>query len=958
MRWIYKFPLRIRSLFRKKRVEEDLNEELRFHLEKLIEQNIASGMTPKEARYAALREFGGMEQLKEECRDTWGVRMISELGQDLRYGLRQLRRNPGFTTVAVLTLALGIGANTAIFSLIDAVMLRSLPVNDPSHLVVLNWSARNQMRGTINSSSFGDCNESLTDANSSGCSFPYPFFQLLHAEKGLFSGIAAFAGPAQLVLGGNGPAKMASGEIVSGDYFSTLGVKAAVGRTLGPGDDDPSAAPAVVLSYAFWQSAFGGDRSAVGRTILLNSVPFTIAGVAEQSFTNLAPGKTQDFWLTIAIAPRLNINWVSRGQSFRDWWLVILGRLKPGVTLQKAQAATALTFRNEMLHGSEPVWKASDNPGIELVPAQQGLTGLRGFFSAPLYVLMFVVGLILLIVCANVAGLLLSRAAGRQTEMAVRLAVGAGRRRIVRQLLTESVLLSLAGGALGVLFAYWGVRLIVSLVSASMLGSFPFVVVPDWRVLVFIVSICIFTGIVFGLAPAFRSARLILTPALKGSSGMFWLGGKRAGGLIHLGKSLVVVQVVLSVVVLIGAGLLVRTLRNLREVNPGFDTQNLLLFGIDPTLENYKPAQVQNFYRELQERLAAMPGVTSASYSFPALLSGSLVITGYHLDGQPDKKSVPADRLTIGTDFLSTMHIPLIGGRAFTDEDFQQAAEAASAEETAHKAAQSKTPGLGGAISPAVASPVSALVNHAFALKYFPGQNPLGMRLLEPINPDMSGKTAPQIVPRRSWVIVGIVGDTKYSNLRRAIHPTVYVPITGGGARFELRTAGNPIALIPAVRHAVELINKNLPLFRVQTQSQVIDGLLVPERVIARVSSLFGLLALLLACIGLYGLLSYETARRRPEIGIRMALGAEKNEILRMVIGQGLKLALIGVGIGLAGSFALTRFLSSLLYGVKPTDLITFIAVSLILIAVALVACYVPARRAAKVDPMVALRYE
>jgi predicted permease len=950
---------RLRALLRRNSMESELDAELRSHIDRQAEKYVQAGMSPEDAARRARLEFGGVEQVKEECRDGWGVRFISELIQDLRYGMRQLCRNPGFTAVAVMTLALGIGANTAIFSLIDAVMLRSIPVRDPSGLVVLRWRAHHQRRGSIDSSSYGDRdNGEPRDASASGCTFPYPSFLTFQSEKDVFSGITAFSGPAQLVLGGNGPAKMARGEIVSGDYFSALGVKAAVGRTLGPGDDTPSASPAVVLSYTFWQSAFGGDRSAVGRTILLNSVPFTIAGVAEQSFTNLAPGKTQDFWLTIAMSQRLNIDWVSRSQSLRDWWLVILGRLKPGIALQKAQAAAGLAFRNEMLRGAKPLWKTSDNARLEIIPAEQELTGLRGFFSTPLYVLMFVVGLILLIACANVAGLLLSRAAGRQTEMAVRLAVGAGRRRIVRQLLTESVLLALAGGALGVLFAYWGVQLIVSLVSKSLFGPFPFVVAPDWRVLVFTASICLATGIFFGLAPALRCAMLDLTLALKENAATSWLGGTRGRGRVHLGKSLVVVQVVLSVIVLVGAGLLARTLQNLQDVNPGFDTRNLLLFGIDPTLENYKPAQVQSFYRELQERLAALPGVASASYSFPALLNGSLMATGFHLEGQPEKKSEPSDSMRIGPGFLSTMRIPLIGGRTFTEEDFEQAAEAEVAEKQAGEEAKSNKTHAATQSPVATVPPVAALVNQTFARKYFPGENPLGKRLMEPTSSDGSGEASGPKPPKRNWVIVGIVGDTKYNNLRREIHPTVYLPMTGGGAHFELRTAGDPTGLIASVRHTVEELNKNLPLSHVQTQSQSIDDLLVEEMVIARLSSLFGFLALLLACIGLYGLLSYEMARRRREIGIRIALGTEKRDILRMVIGQGLKLTLIGVVIGLAGALALTRFLSSLLFGVTPTDPLTFIAVSLILVAVALLACYIPARRASKVDPMVALRYE
>src|SRR5690348_2108741 len=819
--------IRLRGLFRRQQREADLERELRGHLDLEAEDQREAGLPLEEAAYAARRALGNTALIKEDVRSSWGFQWLETLLQDLRYGLRQLRRNPGFTAVAVLTLALGIGANTAIFSLINAVMLRSLPVQDPPGLVVFRWSAQHERRGPINSSSFRDCdNGGEEGAIASGCTFPNSLLHTFQSEAAAFSGITAFAGPADLVLGGNGPATIARGEMVSGDYFSTLGVKAAVGRTLRPEDANRSAAPGVVVSYAFWQSGFSGDRSAVGRTIVLNSAPFTIAGVAERSFTNLAPGKTQDLWLPLAVAPRLHIDWAADIQRLRSWRVVLLGRLAHGISIQKAQAAADLAFRNEVLHGSEPVWKASDNPKVELVPAQQGLTGLRGFFSTPLYVLMFVVGLILLIACANVAGLLLSRAAGRQTEMAVRLAVGAGRRRIVRQLLTESVLLSLAGGAVGVLFAYWGVRLIVSLFSSGMFRSFPFVVTPDWRVLAFTASICLFTGVVFGLAPAFRSSRLDVTPALKANACSSSLRGRGRGGLLHLGKSLVVVQVVLSVVVLMGAGLLVRTLQNLRDINPGFDTRNLLLFESDPTLEKFNTAQLQSYYRELQQRLAALPGVISASYSHPALLSGNLTGTDFHLEGQPEKANVPADKLGIGPHFLSTMRIPLIGGRSFTDEDFQQAAQAAEAEEKA-AGAQSKTLQPRGPAPAIVAPPVAALVNQTFARKYFPGQNPLGKRLLAPLPSEEGGQLSSRKAPRRSWVIVGIVGDTRYENLRREIQPTVFLPVAGGGVHFELRTAGDPAALVPSVRRTVELMNQNLPFFHVQTQTQSVDDLLV-----------------------------------------------------------------------------------------------------------------------------------
>jgi predicted permease len=883
--------------------------------------------------------------------------MMGTLAQDVKYGMRMLAKNPGFTAVAVLTLALGIGANTAIFSLMDAVFLRSLPVRNPSQLVVLRWTAhKTPSNGDLESSSFGDCEFGGEDENPTGCSFPYPYFEQVESQKDLFSGVAAFAGPPRLVLTGNGAARTAEGELVSGDFFSTLGVGAAVGRTLGPEDDSLTASPAIVLSYDFWQSAFGGDRSAVGRTIQLNAVPFMIVGVVDQSFTHLAPGKTQDLFVPLSMVERLNIPWGQKWRTLNNWWLVVVARLKPGVRLEKAQAAASLLFRNQMVHGEKPLSKEADDPAIVLVPAQSGLTGERSSFSTPLYVLMSAVGLILLIACANVGGLVLSRAAARQKELAVRQALGAGRRRIVRQLLTESVTLSLAGGALGVILAFWGVQALMVLILSNTDRPFPFVVEPDWRILTFTILISVVTGILFGLAPAFRSSRIDLSPTLKENAPTLPAGEMHGGRRFHLGNALVVVQVALSTIVLIGAGLLVRTLQNLHKVNPGFDTRNVLFFGIDPTLQKYKDSQIQSLYRNLQLQLAALPGVISATYSAFPLLNGYLWTSQIHVEGQPEKAKDDVDMLSAGTDFFKTMRIPLVGGRTFTTEDFQQAEEAAAADK--------KESGKPGAPAPsshqqaAVGPPIPIIVNQTFVQKFFPKQNPLGKRLTEGGNSGATGDSTVGKPKSKSWEIIGVVGDTKVNSLRREIQPMVFVPVTGGGAYFELRTATNPSSFIPAVRNIVNQADKNLPLFQVRTQTERIEELLTQERVVARLSSFFGILAMLLACIGLYGLLSYEVARRTREIGIRMALGAERLDVTRLIMVRGFWLTLVGVLVGVAGGLALTRVMTSLLFGVKPADLPTYLAVTLLLGAVALAASYIPARRATQVDPMVALRYE
>ncbi|HEV2497948.1 MAG TPA: ABC transporter permease [Terriglobia bacterium] len=935
----------LKMLFwRRKRTQADFSEELQAHLALEADRLREEGVSEEEASTMAQRNLGNITQTKERFYESHRWLWLDTLLQDLRFGLRQLRRNPGFTAVAVITLALGIGANTAIFSLIDALMLRSMPVRNPAQLVVLRWSGH-KSPGFYGYSSFGDCSTNMRTAGASGCSFSFPFFEKLQAKNAGFSSLTAFAGPAELDLSGNGPASIARGEFVSGDYFSTLGVRSAVGRTIIPADDFPGASPVVVLSYAYWQKAFGGERSAVGRTINLNNVPFTIVGVASRSFTRLSPGKMQDFWLPIAMLPRLGIPWAQDIHKPTSWWVVIVGRLKPGVSRARAQAAANLLFRNELLHGAKPLSKPADSVALTLVPAQKGLSGIRGQFSTQLYVLMFAVGFILLITCANVAGLLLARAAARTKEMAVRLAIGAGRARIWRQLLTESLLLSLTGGALGVVFAYWGVRVITGLISTH--NSPTFRVAPDGRILVFTIAISLITGILFGLAPALRSTHLDLTPALKESASSTPGSRTPRSHKISFGDTLVVLQVGLSIVVLAGAGLLVRTLENLRTVNPGFDTHNILLFGLDPTLAGYKDTQIQSLYRNLQEQLAAIPGVISVSYSSDALLSGSLWTTGRHLVGMPEKKSLQVDALTTGPGFFRTLRIPLLEGRAFTSADFEQAAKAKAASNPAGQSTSSK-------VQPARATaPIPVLVNTAFVRTDLHNKNPLGKLLAKNTGPWDAGKP-----PEPDWEIIGVVGDTRYSSLRREVHPAVFIPQVGGGARFEMRTAGNPKALISAVRSAVKRVNSRLPLFDISTQSQTIDDLLMRERLVARLGTFFGALALLLACIGLYGLLAYEVVRRTHELGIRVALGAQKKDVLRHVLGRGMILALVGAAIGIGAALGLNRFLTSLLYNVKATDPLTFAAVSLILLGVALLACYIPAQRATKVDPMVALRHE
>jgi len=1021
---------------RGKRMLQELDTDIREHIERETQDNIDRGMPPEQARHAAMRKFGNVTRVKEEAREVWTVVWLERLWQDLRYGLRMLRKSPGFTAVAVLTLALGIGANTAIFSLIEAVMLRSLPVEKPSELVVLRWNARKAPRihGYMSS---GDCPSDLRSANPSGCSFSEPMFRELR-NTNQFAGVAAFANAGPLSLTGNGPASMINGQLVSGDFFTTMGVKAAAGRVLEMSDDSPTAAPVAVLNYGFWQGAFGGARDVVGKTMELNGVAFTIAGVAEQRFTGITPGSDYDVWLPLSAGPRTgDIRfWNNRKNNVSNWWLTIVGRIKKETPLGQARAAVSGVFRNEMLYGSVPLFdegggmfgpprspggggpsrsqmiiggpgpvpagpgpgadtagagpgmggprrmqgaasggpkggvtvqgampapsgsqrpamsegpsaaptkmaqgqtpaeaaprtlsRPDDEPTITLVNAQTGLTGSRSRFENPLYVLMSAVAIILLIACSNVAGLMLARSAARQKEMALRLALGAGRTRILRQLLTESMMLAAMGGILGIAFASWGAHAILSFVSSNQPRPLAFAAGLDLRVLGFTAAVSLFTGILFGLAPAFRVTRVDMTPALKegfSASAKIAHSGRRR---FSVGNALVVVQVALAIVVLVGAGLMVRTLQNLRSVDLGFDSHNVVLFGVDPMLAGYKDAQIDSFYRDLQGRLAETPGVKSASYSMVPLLSGAMMMTSFHWPGTPQDRESDADILQIGPDFFGTMHIPFVAGRGFSSADYEIAA--------------GKPPSV----------PTPVIVNQVFVAKFLGKENPLGKRFGE-----SAGSEDEPASP--GYEIVGVVRDTKYSDLRREINPMLYVPQSGRWATFEVRTAGDPQALVPVIRRTVAQINPHLPLRDVTTESLQIDRLLFQERLVARLSSFLGLLALTLACIGLYGLLAYEVARRTREVGIRTALGAQRKDVMRLVVKQGLLLATVGAVVGIGVAIGVTRYLKAMLYNVRADDPVTIVAVGALLVLVALAACFIPARRATSVDPVVALRYE
>jgi predicted permease len=918
------------KIFRRKRTTTDFSEEIQAHINLEIERLREQGLSEEAAQAAAYRQFGSARRARETFYESHRWLFWDHLVQDVRFGLRTLRKSPGFTTVAILTLALGIGANTAVFSVINFTMLRALPVRDPGQLFLLRWHAKGPDRafGIYEANCLANPAAS-THANATWCSFSYPMYQQIEAQQAAFSEVAAFAPRAMLHIRANDSQALARATLVSGNYFSLLGVAAAVGRVIDRSDDSYAAAPVVVLSYKFWQREFRSDPRVVGTIIPIENSTATIVGVASPSFVGLDPGMRVDAWIPFSAQTAIGGANTFDENDPHQVWVQILARSRKGIGADQAASAASVIFARTAV--AQDIFKENDEPRIELVGLSRGLITLRRMYSQQLFLLMGAVGLILLLACANIGGLALARTDARRKEIAVRLALGASRRRVIRQLLIENLVLALAGGTAAIAVAYWCARgLAFELVTRSSFGhSTELRPQVDAHVLGFAFLAATVAGLLFGVSPALRETRVDLAPTLKSAGANS--GGLSGGRRFGLGGGLVVAQVTLTVVLLAGAGLLVRTLVALETQKLGFDADNVLLFQVEREWEPHQPEtlsgpEIQAVHDELPQRLAALPGVISATYSMTPLVGGWSSRSLYALPGAPRESAVDSRDLDVGPNFFSTMHIPLIAGRDFAAQDFNY---------------------CGYAHCDTKGAPSPVIINRALERALFGNANPLGGEFL---NPDDKSK--------RLLQVVGVVEDTQYYDLRAGVLPVCYGTLNYSYGYFELRTAVDPVSLIPAVREALKSASSHVVAETFQTQKESIAETYSQEQLLAWLSGLFAVGALALACIGIYGLLAYEVGRRTPEIGLRVALGAKPRDISRLVVGRGILLAVVGLLLGSALALAITRFLNSLLFGVRPTDPATLIGVAVLLLAVALGAMYIPARRAMRVDPMIALRYE
>ncbi len=875
--------------------DEELEAEIQHHLDEAIRERMARGETAEQARANARREFGNVGLVKEVTREMWGWASWERFTQDLRFGLRLLRKHSVFTLIAVLSLAFGIGANTAIFTIVDQLLVRALPVPTPEQLVkVLE-------RGML-----GD--KIITNS-----SLSYPLYADYRDQNSVFAGLAGYSDLA-LSLSDGGQSERLSGLIVTGNYFEVLGVTSALGRTFLPEEDrTPGTHPVVVLSHGFWKRRFGGDPSIIGKNLALNGGSYTVIGVTPPEFTGIERGANPALFVPIMMQPQAMSRYGDALDKRTFSWLEIFGRLRSGVTPTQAQ-----TEMTTLAAGFAEAYPENAFPEIVLEDSSKGEGALiETQLSTPLLLLMFTVALVLLIACANISNLLLARATARRKEIAVRLTVGASRLRLIRQLLTESLLLSFIGGLLGLLFAYWLSDALTAFQPPRLGTAIP--VRMDWRVLGFSALLTISTGVIFGLAPALQATRTDLVAAMKDQNASLGQGKQR----FTMRNLLVITQVALSLVVLVCAGLCLKSLYRLQAVDTGFEPSRIFVLGVDLGMGGYEKESGGQFYEQLSERISGLPGIEATTLGRVIPLSGrgmriSLGIEGY--TPAPDEV-LNFDLNVVGANYFTTLKMPLVSGRDFTAQDNYAAKKV-------------------------------VVINETAARTYWGEQNPVGRNII--FGSEARGD-------REAVEIVGVVKDSKYRTITERPAAMMFLPAAQNyfpDLALHVRTTTDAQAIIAAVRNIVKELDANLPVYNVRTLEQQKNDSLYAERMVATFLIAFGILGLLLAIMGIYGVMSYSVSQRTREIGIRMALGAQTEMVLRLVLRQGFGLVVVGLGIGLCATVAATRLLEGFLYGVSTTDLWTYLGVCGLLAGVALIACFLPARRAAKVDPMIALRYE
>jgi predicted permease len=899
-----------------------IDEELRFHLDSRTADLIAQGISPTEAARQARLEQGTTNTHRAEVRRSLGIRWFDDLIADLRYATRILRKNPAFTAIAVGSLALAIGANTTIFSVANELLYERLGVPNPQELRLFKLTGDKKV---VIHSSWGSHNK-LDDGRFEFDSFSYPVYQQLRRDNTVLNEIFAFKDIGRANATIDGHAQVIQVELVSGNFYEQMKVRPALGRPIVSSDNGaPGTGAVAIISDGLWSRAFGRSPDVIGKTITVNMSPVTIIGVNPPSFTGARSVQiSPEIFMPVSMIPLLRADSSRDGPIFSSanrFWINLLARTKPGISDEQARAALQVSLESAIRSIMSP--KPTDTmPAIELADGSRGLNFAGRDFTKPLNVLLVLTGLVLLLACANVANLMLARTLARQREMSVRLALGAGRSRILRHVVTEGLLLSALGGALGLVIAYFGRTALPTFIFNRTWESNDLHVPFDWKIFAFTAVITLVTGVLFAALPAWAATRAEINSALKEGAGTVARHRKAFSG-----RAIVAFQVALSTLLIAGAALFIRTLINLNHIDPGFRADHLLLFDINPPAKSYPPPQDISLHARIEDALRTVPGVEAVTLSDVALISNSQTSSDFRVEGAPavqrerDDLGGSSDLADVGPDFIQVMRIPIIAGRAFTPQDAE---------------------------SPRAV----AVVTQSAAKKFFPNQNPIGKRFKTTDNPD-----------RLIWYeIVGVVADVHYDNLRRepdSLHFDLYRQKHGiGGVTYIVRTNMPPEAITPSLRAAIQRIDKNLPLIDIRTQQQQIDSTTQQERVFASLTVGFGILALALACVGIYGIMTYTVTQRTNEIGIRLALGAQRARVRAMVIRESAWLTIIGIAAGLGATLGLGRLVKSMLYGLSPNDLISLIGAGLLLLAVTLTASWIPAARAARIEPMEALRHD